>query len=455
MAQGSDPDRPQVVVLGGGLAGIAAACELAAAGRRVVLIEKRPFLGGRAFSFREPETGQEIDNGQHVFLGCCRAYVGLLERLGVLSSTYMAPRLEVPIYDRRGSRSLLRGAGLPAPLHLVPSLLGYRHLGWFDRLRVLYGGIRIRAADRVGHAALLERQTFADWLRRNGQSEAAIANFWNLIILPTLNDDIREVSAAMGLMVFQEGVLSSRRSARIGYAKVGLSRLVSDAAIEYITARGGEVLLATGVRSVQTADGAVTGVQTSRGMITGTSYVAALPPNVLLPLLPPEIASGQFFARAGGIEHSPIVALHVWYDRPVMDDALACFADSSLQWVFNKTRMQGEPDDAGQYICVSLSGAWEFADMPRRKIETRILAALERVLPAARSAKVKRALVIKQLHATFRSIPGAAARRLPSRTPIGNLFLAGEWTQTGWPGTMEGAVLSGLNAAQALGDFKA
>ena len=438
------------MVIGGGLAGIAAACDLAAAGRLVTLIERRPFLGGRAFSFREPETGQEIDNGQHVFLGCCRAYIGLLMRLRVLGNIHLAPRLEVPVFDRSGRRGLLRGADLPAPLHLVPSLLTFRHLGWLDRLRVLYGGACIHLTNRRRKAAALDRETFANWLRQRHQSEAAIAHFWNLIILPTLNDDISEVSAAMGLMVFQEGVFSSRGSARIGYARVGLSQLVSEAASDYITARGGAVLLGTGVRSVRIEDGRVTGVDTSRGIISGDSYIAALPPDTLLPLLPPALASGQFFDRARRITHSPIVALHVWYDRPVMDDVLACFTDSRLQWVFNKTRMQGEAAADGQYICVSISGAWEFVRMPRHRIEADLLAELARVFPRARAAVVNRALVIKQPHATFRSVPGADELRLPTATPVPNLLLAGEWVQTGWPGTMEGAVRSGHIASELL-----
>ena len=450
MAPGTGAETKQVVILGGGLAGIAAACQLASAGRRVLLIEKRPFLGGRAFSFPEPETGQEIDNGQHVFLGCCNAYIQLLGQLGALGNTHLAPRLDVPIYDRSGRRGTLRASGLPAPMHLLPSLLGYRHLGWLDRLRVIFGGTCIQLVDRQRNAAALESETFADWLRRHGQSEAAIAEFWNLIILPTLNDDISEVSAAMGLMVFQEGVFASRESAGIGYAKVGLSQLVSEAASGYIADRDGQVLLSTGVRSLLIEDGLVSGVETSRGIIRGDAYVAALPPDALLPLLPDRVAADEYFGRFERITHAPIVALHVWYDRTVMDDALACFCDSELQWVFNKTRMQQEPGGDGQYICVSISGAWDYAQTPRQQIKVKLLAELAQVFPRARAAAVRRALVIKHPRATFRSLPGIAELRPGSQSPIPNLLLAGEWVQTGWPGTMEGAVRSGQAAARGL-----
>lgn len=450
MAQGTGAEIRPVVVLGGGLAGISAACELAAAGRKVLLVEKRPFLGGRAFSFPEPETGQEIDNGQHVFLGCCHAYIGLLERLGAIDNTHLAARLDVPIYDRSGRRGLLRAANLPAPLHLVPSLLSYPHLGLFDRLRILYGGACIQLTDRGRSAAALEVETFAHWLRRHGQSEAAIAEFWNLITLPTLNDDISDVSAAMGLMVFQEGVFASRASSAIGYAKVGLSQLVSEAARRYICDRGGEVRLGTGIRAIHVDEGNVSGVETSSGLLRGDAYVSALPPDVLLPLLPADLAADEFFGRFGRIDHAPIVALHAWYDRPVMEDALACFSDSSLQWVFNRTRMQEESDRDGQYICVSISGAWNFADTPRSQIEAELLAELARALPRARSARLKRALVIKHPHATFRCLPGTNSLRPRSRSPVPNLLLAGEWVQTGWPGTMEGAVRSGQAAVRNL-----
>ena len=224
----------KVVVVGGGLAGMAAACDLADRGHPVTLMEKRPFLGGRAFSFPEPDTGQEIDNGQHVFLGCCTAYIDFLDKLGVSDNTYIPPRLDVPVLGCGGKRGVLRSVGLPAPLHLLPSLLSYPHLTWGEKLRAIYGGLRISLTRRRGGEGGMGGETFAGWLKRHRQTDAAIERFWNLIILPTLNDDISEVSADMGLMVFQEGVLKSRASAAIGYARVGLSELVSEAVKSYL-----------------------------------------------------------------------------------------------------------------------------------------------------------------------------------------------------------------------------
>ena len=236
----------------------------------------------------------------------------------------------------------------------------------------------------------------------------------------------------------------------MGYAKVGLSELVTDGAIDYITARGGEVMLGAGVRELAFEDGKVCGVRTTGGTVHGDWYVLALASHDLPAVLPPDIAADGFFALAGELSYSPIVNVHVWYDRPVMDDEFAGFVDSPLQWVFNKTRMQGEDDASGQYVCISLSGAWEYAGDSRQRIGEMFKEEMARVFPRARDARVERLVVVKQPRATFRSVPGAAAYRLPVATPIANLFLAGEWVDTDWPGTMEGAVRSGQAAAVAL-----
>ncbi len=287
-------------------------------------------------------------------------------------------------------------------------------------------------------------------MKRHHQTDAAITRFWNLIVLPTLNDDVSEVSADMGLMVFQEGVLRSRESAGIGYAKVGLSELVSEAARDYLASRGGEAMLGAGAREIAVEGDRVCGVRTSSGTVEGDWYISALPSYDLVAMLPQSLAEGDFFSRAKGLPYSPIVDVHIWYDRPVMDEVFSGFVDSPVQWVFNKTRMQGEDESSGQYLCISLSGAWEYADTPKQEIRDMFLEEMKRLFPLARNAQVTRLLIVKQPHATFRSIPVVGHHRLPNATPISNLFLAGEWVDTGWPGTMEGAVRSGQTAARAL-----
>lgn len=205
-------------------------------------------------------------------------------------------------------------------------------------------------------------------------------------------------------------------------------------------------------REIAVEGGRVCGVQTSSGAVKGDWYISALPSYDLVSILPRPLAEGDFFSRAQGLSYSPIVDVHIWYDRPVMEETFCGFVDSPLQWVFNKTRMSGNGEDAGQYLCISLSGAWRYADMPKQEIREMFIREIERAFPRAGEASVERLLVVKQPRATFRSIPGAEALRLPSATPIPNLFLAGEWIDTGWPGTMEGAVRSGRMAAHALAD---
>ncbi len=461
---------PHVIVLGGGLAGISAACHILERGCRVTLVEKRPFLGGRTFSFRhhpqrENNPAFQVDNGQHVFLGCCTSYIDLLRKLGSYSHAYLQPKLHVEIRRARESGkpprtcTLASVPFLPPPLHILPSFLRYSHLGIRDRLRVIYGLLWVRLTRR--HNPTLEAQSFHQWLKAHGQSEEAISRFWDIIIVATLNDDSRNVSAFMALMVYQEGVLKGRNSANIGFSRVGLSELMGGPARELIQAAGGSVLFGKKVSHliVQDTDNGsgkkVTGVQLADGeTLRGDIYVSALPFGDLGSILPPYLADSPFFRGARELATAPIVNVHIWYDRPVMDtkgEPFVAFLDSPLQWVFDKTRMQGaDPGGpAGQYICVSISGAWDYMEMSKADVRRIVLEEMEAAFPVAAQAQVRDVLVIKS-PATFRCTPGSASLRPSSITPIKNLFLAGDWTDTGWPSTMEGAVRSGAAAAEAV-----
>ena len=494
----SNGPKPHVVVLGGGLAGMAAACHLLDAGHPVTLVEKRPFLGGRAFSFFHPFRGQDgpdgstaesvhsadgddtarlpaahetsaagfpVDNGQHVFLGCCDYYIDFLRKLGTLDSTYLQPSLRVkvvspPRQGRKGKAGLLAGAPFPAPFHLLPSFVSYPHLGVKDKLLALYALLKIRFTDR--HKPELENQTFMQWLKANGQTDRAIENFWNLLILPTLNDHVRDVSASMGMMIYQDGVIKSRTSANVGYALVGLSDLMGNAAEEYIGSRGGRLLLGKQVSEVLVSESggrAVRGVRLASGeTVEGDVYVSALPFHTLTSVLPADLNEEPFFAGIGRIAAAPIVNVHIWYDREVMEPSsppFTAFVNSPLQWVFDKSsilRLHGNGRDAaseGQYICISVSGAWDYADKPKEEIRRVFTEAMAEAFPRAREAQIKELLIVKST-ATFRCTPGSARLRPANVTPVGNLFLAGDWTDTGWPSTMESAVRSGVAAARAI-----
>ena len=443
-------DVRTVAVLGGGLAGLSAARTLLERGFRVSLVEKRPFLGGRAFSFHSSEVDMEVDNGQHVFMGCCTYYIDFIKALGAYENAFLQDSLRAEVV-RDGARGALESAPLLGPFHLLPSFVRYPHMGVADKLRAAYGLLRARLTDRRKHAAALDAQSAIDWLKRHHQSDRAIDNFWNLIVLPTLNDDVRSVNADMLLMVAQEGLLKRPRDAAIGYARVGLSSLAGVPGMRFIEDRGGKVMLGRTVRELDIDSDGVSGVQLSDGStLKADAYVSALPFRELLQCLPSEQARQPFFDAVAGLTSSPIVGLHLWYDRTVMEEDFVAALDSPIQWVFNRSLIQGEDGRQGQYITVSLSGAWDFIDRPKDELRKLFTEEMRRFFPLARDAVVKKSLVIKQPEATFRCVPGVASHRPSQVTPIPNLFLAGEWTDTDWPSTMEGAVRSGVYAAEAL-----
>ena len=439
--------RGHCVVIGGGLAGISAACALVDQSVSVTLLEKRPFLGGRAFSFVDAETGQEVDNGQHVYLGSCTTYTKFLQQLGISNRTVIQQRLRVPVVDNSGKVGVFSTAPLlPAPFHLLPSFLTFPHLSMRDKLRALSAIVRIHRINRVRRREELEALTFEEWLQKYGQSKRSCDVLWNLLTLPVLNDSISDVSAYMGIMAFQEGLLRERNSANIGYSRVGLTELISGAAKNYITRRGGRILSGHTATNVIISNGNADGVDIGSHVIPADAVVSAVPWDVLPTLLPPDVASDPFFTPANELEWSPIVGIHVWYDRPVMEEEFLATIDSPIQWVFNKSRIQ-ELSWPGQYLCISISGAWEHAPMTKEHLRTLFLAEMARLFPRAADATVAQFIVVKQLSATFRCTPDVQAYRLPQRTPVNNLVLAGDWTQTGWPATMESAVRSGYLAA--------
>ena len=453
-------DAPQspadVVILGGGIAGIAAALDLLDTGHTVTLVEARNFLGGRAFSFTDAKTGLTLDNGQHVIVGCCAEFISFLDRLGARDLWFLQDRLHIPVFSRDGEKGNLAASSLPSPLHLLPSFLAYPHLSPFDKLRTLWGMVRAKFTNRK--QSKLEDITFYQWLRGNGQSERAINNLWNLVVEPTLNDNVRAVSAALGLMIVQEGMLSGANSGNLGYARYGLSTGIGEPARRTLEERGATLLFGDAVRRVEVSPGlreegkpgSVYAVELASGRrICGRQFVSALPFSALLRLLPEDMASLDLFAGTGRLEWSPILNLHVLYDRTVMSMPLCAFVDRPLQWVFNRNAITGIAPDGGQLITISVSAAWDFIDLSRQELVPAFLAEMAEAFPAAATANVLDVTVVKQREATFRCLPGVSRLRPGPVTPLSNLFLAGEWTNTGWPSTMEGAVRSGQEAARA------
>jgi len=436
----------RVGVIGGGLAGLACGVALTDRGHEVTVLEKRPWAGGKTYSSIDPETGEDVDNGQHVFMACTTAYVDFLRRLGTLHLTRRQKRLRVPVIDARGRRSDLWAAPAPAPLHLLPSFAAYRHLSPADKAHIARAVVAIHREDADADA--LDRMTFAEWLRRRRQLETAVHGFWDLIIVPTLNCRAEQASAASALFVFREAFLRSATSAAIGVPVAGLSRLHVEPAIRLIESGGGALRARCGVERLELDDGSVSGVTLTDGTrATFDAYVSAVPPAQLLSMLPTALHGAPPFDVLARFVWSPIVNVHLWFDGPVADFDFAAFAGTDLQWAFNRTRITGERSLL-EHLVVSLSAAERYVGLEKRELLDMLVPQLGRVLPAARARRLVRSLAIKEPDATF--VPAPGLRRPGPQTPIANLMLAGAYTDTGWPATMESAVRSGLAAARAV-----
>jgi squalene-associated FAD-dependent desaturase len=452
-----------VVVVGGGLAGITAALDAADAGADVTLLERRRRLGGLTWSF--PHDGRRIDNGQHVFLRCCTAYLGFLDRIGSAADVTIQPRLDItalrPQADGTVRTGRLRRNGLPAPLHLGGALLRYPHLSRADRARIGLAVLPLRRLDLDDPA--LDRETFGHWLGRHGQRPAAIEALWDLITIATINLPAAEASLAMGAKVFRTGLLDDAAAADIGWSKIPLGTLHGERSADALRRAGVEVRLGAAVSSVSDLPG---GWRVSSGSIgrdgagrdgagrddsiDADAVVVALPAPAAADVLPAGSLPRQ--DALGGLGSSAIIDVHVLYDRPVTDLPLAAGIDTPVQWLFDRTATSGlEPGPgAPQYLAVSLSAADDLVGTHPDEIAARIVDELARLLPAARAATVLDRLVTKERTATFRAVPGTAALRPAAATRAPGLAVAGAWTATGWPATMEGAVRSGHAAARSV-----
>jgi squalene-associated FAD-dependent desaturase len=432
----------RVVVIGGGLAGITAALHCANAGAEVTLFESRPHLGGLTHSFSRGEL--RVDNGQHVFLRCCTSYRALLDRLGVADRVALQPRLAIPIRTPGTDEPVwLRRSALPAPLHLAASLLHYRPLSVLERVRFALAALALRRVDPAHPAT--DEQNFGSWLRRHGQSERAIAALWELVGVATLNSRADGASLSLAATVFQEGLLTDATAADIGWSRVPLRELHGDPASARLQEAGAQVRTGVTVRALEARAGGWQ-VITDGTRISADLVILAVPPVAAEQLLPPDaLPLPPGWSRRLG--SSPIVNLHVVLDRPVLDEPFIAGVGTPVQWVFDRTSHSGLA--SGQYLAVSLSAADDYVDVPTAALREQFLPELAALLPGMRDAQVRDFFVTRERHATFRPAPGTAALRPPVVTACPGLFLAGAWTATGWPATMESAVRSGAAAAAA------
>jgi hydroxysqualene dehydroxylase len=431
----------RVLVIGGGLAGIAAALDCADAGASVTLVEVRRRLGGAAYSFER--EGMTFDNGQHVFLRCCTAYRELLARLDSERHVRIQPRLEIPVLRPGAREVVLRRGRLPAPLHLAGALLRYPHLSLAQRLRAALAARALGSLD--ASEAALDQATLGEWLARHRQGPEEVGALWDLIALPSLNLPAASASLLLGAFVFQTGLLASADAGDIGFHSGTLAETISEPAAGALERASVDTKLGWRAEDVQ-RDGDSFVVAGPEGQLSGDAVIVAVPHTraaaLLQSLLP---ASAPAWA---GLGSSPIINLHVVYDRRVCEHRFLAGVGTPVQYVFDRSEAAHAPEGC-QYLAVSLSGAEREMTMSVQALRERYLPALEELLPGARTARVVQFRVTREHAATFHASPGSAARRPAARTSLPGLALAGAWTDTGWPATLEGAVRSGHAAARA------
>jgi squalene-associated FAD-dependent desaturase len=440
----------KAVVIGGGLAGITAAIALGQAGADVTLLEAKPRLGGATMSFTR--DGLVVDTGQHVFLRCCTAYRGLLDRLGMSAHAPLQSRFDVTVLTP-SRQTRLRRSRLPAPLHLLAALARYPLLSYSERSRVSLAALAMRRVDPADPAT--DEMRFGDWLAGHGQDERARRALWDLFSVASLNVPGDEGSLALAATVVRTGLLGDSGAADIGVPALSLGELHGAAAERLLAKLGATVRLNTKVAAIEAGTESgyrVTLAREEDSLINADAVVIAVPHEAAARLVPAGALPAETVAGWAGLGAAPIVNVHVIYDRKVMDVPFAAAVDSPVQWVFDRTRISGmhARGDNGQYLAISLSAADEYVDVPAADLREQFVPALAELFPAAADATVTEFFVTRERRATFRGVPGTARLRPKAGTALPGLVLAGSWTDTGWPDTMEGAVRSGLNAVLAL-----
>jgi len=434
---------PSVAVVGGGLAGLAAGCALAGAGFRVTLLERRPYLGGRASSYEHPGTGEVVDNCQHVLLGCCTNLVDFYRRIGVEEKIRWFDRLV--FLEPGGRQSVISPSWLPAPFHTAPSFLGADSLSFRDKLAIARAMLAITA----GLPPETE-ENFLAWLRRHGQTARAIERFWKVVLVSALNEDLDRMSVHYAAQVFRESFLKSPAAGRMGIPTVPLTELYG-AGADYIRARGGEVLLRAAVESFQPEPDTVRLGHAGRE-VRADFAVLAVPFDALARLLPEAQETGPLRRQLARFETSPITGIHLWFDRQITELEHAVLLDRTIQWMFHKSKLvrRADSEPGGSYVELVVSSSKALVEKPKNEIEEMALRELREFFPGASEAKLVKSTVIKEVHATYSALPRSDDYRPGTATPWPSVFLAGDWTASGWPATMEGAVRSGYQAAEAL-----
>jgi zeta-carotene desaturase len=436
--------QPTVAIAGGGLAGLAAACALAESNFRVTLFERRPYLGGRASSYEHPGTGEVVDNCQHVLFRVCTNLVEFYRRIGVEDKIRWYE--DMTFIEPEGRASVMHASPLPAPLHTAPSFLQFPFLNATDKLAVsrAIAALTLRSQPDTG-------RSFLDWCHQHGQTETAINRFWKPILISALSEDLDLISISYAAQVVRES-MKSPEARHMGVPSIPLTDLYN-AAGDYICVRHGQINFRNSLESFSPSPEQVQ-IRTTDAEGNYDYTILALPFESLDRVLPKTPEAAPLRERLTHFEHSPITGIHLWFDRQITDLDHAVLLDRTIQWMFHKSRLLAtrgaNVESGGSYIELVVSASKSLIDKSRAEIVALALKEVREFFPQAREASLIKSTVIKEVHAVYSPRPGIDAHRPPQSTPWPRVFLAGDFTATGWPATMEGAVRSGYLAAQAL-----
>ncbi|TCJ96606.1 hydroxysqualene dehydroxylase HpnE [Nocardia alba] len=454
-------ESPHILVAGAGLAGLATAVWLAQAGHRVTLVEKRGRLGGRTISFEVPGIDGKVDNGQHLFAGCYDALLRYVDTIGTRDQLrWDAP----PFAIRTGPDRLLT---LRAPTWLPRTLRRAVGLSWmvWPPIPLRERPAALRTWARIVRAALrpapeLDDLTVDRWFRRIGAPPSMRALVLDQFVIGLLNEKTERVSASMFVQTLhwigKRALSGNTRAGDAVWPRVSLHELFVAPAERYLRARGAEIVVGAGVTDIEIVDDGLTGVRLSDGRVIDVdAAVLTLPPWSLTTLLDRgRLGQYDHFTPARKIEPAPISSVYVWLDRPLKMQRLAeNLRDTTIEWVFDTTGMHGVETEAGHCYSLAVSASWDVVHLPNAEFTAAAMESLAEHYPEVAEATVLRTHVIHQPQATFSAQPGFDELRLPQRTPIDGLFLAGDWTETGMPSTMEAAVESAIRAVGAVGEY--
>ncbi len=438
--------HPDVLIIGGGVAGLAAAADCSRRGLSVMLVEQKQRLGGRTYSFDHPETGDEVDNGQHLMMGCYHSTLKFLKMTGRLDLVEIQDNLSIVFRHSDKSPTILQTAALPAPLNVLAGLLLLKSLSFSHRISLLRVGIEmlLRDPDTNKH---LQSITVAQWLDEMKQPEENKKHLWDIIAIGALNDSTERISASLFVKVLRSAFLGSRKNASMVIPKRGLSTVLVDGAANYIRQRNGTILLNTSIENFEIHDARFKSIKLSNG--------ETIRPRALISAVPyfdiPRLFGDTEKIGLKGLDNfisSPIVTIHLWFDAHFVNEQFAALLDSPIHWVFNKSRIYGREDRGLMYLSLVVSGAHDLVDLDKEVLVQLAHSELKRFYPAASISKIIHSLIIKEKRATFSPKVGIEQFRPSHITSIKNVFLAGDWADTKLPATIEGAVQSGFESAR-------